>query len=143
MEQTCIFCEILAGKAPASFVYRDERVAAFMDIRPVNAGHVLVIPLRHAAFLSELEAEAGAQMFRTGQRVAAALRKSGVKCEGVNFFLADGRAAGQEVWHVHLHVFPRYAGDNHHLRFSPDYFKPVSREEIETTAEKIRLVFKP
>jgi histidine triad (HIT) family protein len=138
MNDTCIFCEIIAGRAEASFVYRDEAVAAFMDIRPVNAGHVLVVPVRHAAMLSELREEDGAKLFPVAQRVAAALRKSGVKCEGVNFFLADGRAAGQDVWHVHLHVFPRFANDGHHLRFSPDYFKPHTRQQIEETAERLR-----
>ena len=136
----CIFCEILAGRAEGSFVYRDEAVAAFMDLRPVNAGHVLVVPVRHAAMLAELNIEDGMQMFRVAQSVAAALRKTGLKCEGVNLFLADGRAAGQDVWHVHLHVFPRFAGDGHHLRFHPDYFKPHTRQEIESTAEKLRAV---
>lgn len=119
-------------------MYRTDTVAAFMDIRPVNAGHVLVVPLRHAASLAELEAEDGAQMFRVAQRVAAALRLSGLKCEGVNLFLADGKAAGQEVWHVHLHVFPRFQGDGHRLRFSPSYYLPHSRKEFEAVAQKIR-----
>jgi histidine triad (HIT) family protein len=147
MTEKCIFCEILAGKAEASFVYRDEAVAAFMDIQPVNPGHVLVVPVRHTAMLSELNEEDGMQMFRVAQRVAAAVRatsklpSAGVKCEGVNFFLADGRAAGQEVWHVHLHVFPRFAGDGHHMRFSPNYFKPSTRQDIEQTAEKLREVW--
>jgi histidine triad (HIT) family protein len=140
MNDKCIFCEIIAGRAEGSFVYRDEAVAAFMDIRPVNAGHVLVVPVRHAAMLSELREEDGRQMFPIAQRVAAAIRKSGLKCEGVNFFLADGRAAGQDVWHVHLHVFPRFANDGHHLRFSPNYFKPSTREQIEETAEMLRKV---
>ena len=141
MSEKCIFCEILAGRAEASFLYRDEVVAAFMDIRPVNAGHVLVIPIRHAASLAELDEGDGRQMFSVAQRVAAALRKSGMPCEGVNLFLADGQAAGQEVWHVHLHVFPRFSGDGHHMRFSPAYFMPHTRDEMEATAEKIRAVF--
>jgi diadenosine tetraphosphate (Ap4A) HIT family hydrolase len=147
MTEKCIFCEILAGKAEASFVYRNEAVAAFMDIQPVNPGHVLVVPVRHAAMLSELNEEDGMQMFRVAQRAAAAVRaasklpSTGVKCEGVNFFLADGRAAGQEVWHVHLHVFPRFTGDGHHMRFSPNYFKPSTRQDIEQTAEKLREVW--
>ena len=141
MSEKCIFCEILASRAEASFVYRDEVVAAFMDIRPVNAGHVLVIPVQHAASLAELDEGDGRQMFSVAQRVTAALRKSGMPCEGVNLFLADGRAAGQEVWHVHLHVFPRFAGDGHHMRFSPAYFMPHTRDEMEATAGKIRAVF--
>jgi diadenosine tetraphosphate (Ap4A) HIT family hydrolase len=140
MNERCIFCEILAGRAPASFVYRDELCAAFMDIRPVNPGHVLVIPIQHAPRLAELDTAAGMQMFQIGQRLAAALRASELRCEGVNFFLADGTAAGQEVHHVHLHVFPRWVGDAHHLRFGPAYFQPTSRQDIESAAEKLRVV---
>ena len=138
----CIFCEILAGRAPASFVYRSEDCAAFMDIRPVNPGHVLVIPIAHAARLAELDPATGMHMFQVAQRLAAALRASGLRCEGVNLFLADGTAAGQEVHHVHLHVFPRWVGDGHRLRFSPNYFQPTSRQEIEAAAEQLRTICK-
>jgi histidine triad (HIT) family protein len=117
----CIFCRILDGELPASFVYRDDRCAAFMDIQPVNPGHVLVIPVRHGAHLANIDAEAAADLMRVGHSVAAALRKSGLRCEGVNFFLADGEAAMQEVFHVHLHVFPRFRGDGFGLKFSPEY----------------------
>lgn len=141
MTEKCIFCEILAGRAEASFVHCDDICAAFMDIRPVNAGHVLVVPLRHAANLAELDQNDGRQMFSVAQRLAAALRKSGLPCEGVNLFLADGRAAGQDVFHVHLHVFPRTARDGHHLRFSPSYFKPHTRAELEGSAQTLRAVF--
>lgn len=141
MAEKCIFCEIIAGRSEGSFIYQDEAVAAFLDIRPVNPGHVLVVPIRHASMLSELREEDGMKMFSLAQRVAAAIRKSGLKCEGINFFLADGRAAGQDVWHVHLHVFPRFANDGHHLRFSPNYFKPSTRQQINEAAEKIRTAF--
>ena len=99
-EQPCIFCEIIAGRAQASFVYSDEVCSAFLDIQPVNVGHVLVIPNGHAAYLSDLEPEAGAQMFRVGQKVARALRTAGLRCEGVNMLLADGEAgnAGGFSW---------------------------------------------
>ena len=109
-EQDCIFCKILAGESDVSLVYQDEICTATMDIQPVNPGHMLVIPNRHAAYLADLKEEEGAQIFRVAQRLAAALRQSGVKCEGVNFFLADGEAAMQEIFHLHLHVFPRYQG---------------------------------
>ena len=134
----CIFCDILAGKAPANFVYRDELCAAFMDIRPVNPGHVLVIPTRHAILLPELDEASIRQMLFTAQQVDTALRASGLKCEGVNLFLADGRAAGQDVMHVHLHVIPRYRDDGHHLRFSPAYFVPTPAAELEKNAQLIR-----
>jgi histidine triad (HIT) family protein len=134
----CIFCQILAGEEPVSLVYQDARCAAFMDIQPVNPGHVLVVPNRHAAYLSELDPEDGAQIFRVAQRLAAALRKSGLRCEGVNFFLADGEAAGQDVFHLHLHVIPRYEGDGFGLRFAPSYYELPERVELDQAASKIR-----
>ena len=134
----CIFCAILAGEQPASVVYQDEVCTAFMDIQPVNPGHVLVIPNAHAASLAELEPETGGQMFRVAQRIAAALRQSTVRCEGANLFLADGEAAMQEVFHVHLHVLPRYEGDGFGLRFGPSYFDRPGRAELDRIAEGIR-----
>src|SRR5256885_5582618 len=126
----CLFCRILAGELPASFVYRDERAAAFMDIQPVNPGHLLIVPTRHAAQLADTDQETAAHLMRLAHRMAAALRASGVRCEGVNFFLADGAAAMQEVFHVHLHVFPRFAGDGFGLRFAPEYHtRRPSRED--------------
>jgi histidine triad (HIT) family protein len=117
----CLLCRLARHEAEVSMVYEDERTVAFMDIEPLVAGHLLVAPRMHAADLSELDPEDGAAVFRTGQRAAAALRASELHCEGVNFLLADGEAAGQEIFHVHLHVFPRYAGDGFGLRFPPDY----------------------
>jgi histidine triad (HIT) family protein len=139
METTsCAFCDIVAGRAPASIVYRDELVCAFMDIRPVNPGHLLVIPVRHAAHLAELDAIAGGRMFEVGQRLAAALRRSGVKCEGVNFFLADGEVAGQEVFHAHLHVVPRFDGDGFGLRYGPDFGTLPERLALQSVASAVR-----
>ncbi len=136
--ENCIFCKIIAGQAEASIVYRDELVTAFLDIRPVNPGHLLVVPNRHAANLGELEEESGARVFQVGQRLAGALYRSGLRCEGVNFFLADGEAAGQDVFHTHLHVFPRYAGDGFGLKFSQRYYLPTSREALNQAAGKVR-----
>ncbi len=137
-ESGCAFCDIVAGEKPASVVYRDQRCWAFMDIRPVNPGHVLVIPVRHVAGLAQLDAEDGAQLFRVAQMVAQALRKSGVRCEGVNLHLADGRAAGQEIFHVHLHVVPRYRGDGFGLRFGPEYGRMPARAELDAQAAALK-----
>ncbi len=138
MNEYCIFCEILAGEEPASFLYRDDRCSAFMDIQPVNPGHLLVIPNRHARYLADLDEETGALMFRVAQRLAGTLRQSGVRCEGVNLFLADGAAAGQEVFHVHLHVIPRYDDDGFGFRFSRAYFELPERPELDQLSQKIR-----
>lgn len=134
----CIFCDILSGKLPASVVFQDERCTAIMDIQPVNPGHVLVIPNSHAACLADLEGEVGSELFRVAQRVAAALRTSGLRCEGVNLFLADGEAAGQEVFHVHLHVFPRYRGDGFGFKFPPGYSNKPERSALDAIALQIK-----
>jgi histidine triad (HIT) family protein len=133
----CIFCDILADKLPSSRVYQDEICSVLMDIQPINSGHMLVVPKSHAAFLSELNEETGAHMFRIAQRVAQALRRSGIKCEGVNFFLADGEAAMQEIFHVHLHVFPRFVGDGFGLKFGPANFNKPDRNELDEIAQTI------
>jgi histidine triad (HIT) family protein len=72
----CIFCRILAGELPASFVYRDGQCAAFMDIQPVNPGHVLVVPVRHGAYLADIDTETAASLMRVGHRAAAVLHAS-------------------------------------------------------------------
>jgi histidine triad (HIT) family protein len=134
---SCVFCEIVAGDAPASVVHEDERTMTFLDHRPITPGHLLVVPRAHAGYLAELEPEDGAQLFRVGMLGAAALRASSLRCEGVNFHLADGVVAGQEVFHVHLHVIPRYAGDGFGLRFPADYRVRV-RAELDEAAERVR-----
>ncbi len=134
----CIFCDILAGKVAANIVYRDELCAAFMDIHPVNPGHVLVVPIEHAAMLAELDEAAAGHMLQVAQRIDAAIRSSGIRCEGVNLLLADGQSAGQSVMHVHLHVVPRYAGDGHHLHDRPSYFTRPPADELQKNAEMIR-----
>lgn len=140
---SCVFCDIVAGRTPASIVLREEHICAFMDIRPVNPGHLLVIPNAHAAYLADLPPETGGRLFQAAQRLAEALRASGVRCEGVNLFLADGEAAGQEVFHVHLHVLPRFAGDGFGLRHGPDFPTFPPRSALETAAEAVRKCLAP
>jgi diadenosine tetraphosphate (Ap4A) HIT family hydrolase len=134
----CIFCAIVEGRAPASIVYSDELCCAFMDVQPVNQGHILVIPRKHAACLAELDEETGAQVFRVAQRIAAAVRRASLPCEAINLHLADGAAAGQEVFHVHLHVLPRYRGDGFGLRFGAHYGERAPRVELDALAADIR-----
>ncbi|MBN2255192.1 MAG: HIT family protein [Deltaproteobacteria bacterium] len=134
----CIFCRIVEGKLPASVVCRDDLCMAFMDIHPVNAGHVLIIPTDHVAFLADLEEDTGAHLFRLAQRIAAVLPKCVSQCEGINMFLADGEAAGQEVFHLHLHVFPRYRGDQFGFLWSSSISHIPERNELDNVAGTIR-----
>lgn len=107
----CIFCRIIAGTIPASTVYEDERTSAFLDIRPNNKGHVLVVPKTHHADVHTIPENDLCAVARTGKRIADVLRKA-VGAEGVNLIMNNGAAAGQIVFHAHLHVIPRFAGDN-------------------------------
>lgn len=133
----CVFCQLVAGAVEASLVNETERAVAFMDIQPITAGHMLVVPRRHASSLEELDPEDGSELFRVGQRAAAALRGSSLRCEVVNFLLADGTAAGQDVFHVHLHVFPRFADDGFGLRL-PHESATRPREQLEAAASALR-----
>lgn len=136
-DPTCVFCRIVEGKAEASLLYRDDRVTAFMDTRPVNPGHALVIPNDHRPDLAGLDPVTGGAMFAVAQRLSAALRRSGVRCQGVNLYLADGLAAGQEVLHIHLHVVPRFVGDGFGLRRVHPPQHP-HREDLDAIANQIR-----
>jgi histidine triad (HIT) family protein len=136
----CAFCAIIAGHTEASVVTETERVVAFLDIAPITPGHTLVVPRQHAPRLADLDPEDGCELFRLGQGVAGALYAGKLRAEGVNLFVADGEAAGQEVFHVHLHVFPRFRGDGFDLRLPPDRLR--SREELEQVAAPLREVWR-
>ncbi|MGQ0796873.1 MAG: HIT family protein [Methanobacteriota archaeon] len=138
MSTDCIFCKIVRRELPASVVREDRATFSFMDIRPMNPGHVLVVPKAHAAYLEELPAGGAGPIFEAAREIAAALRRSGIRCEAVSMYLANGREAGQEVFHVHLHMFPRFAGDGFGLRATPGYGRVERREELDGNAAKIR-----
>jgi len=134
----CIFCRIIDNELPASFVYQDEVVSAFLDIQPINPGHLLVVPRIHAETMNDLPAATARHMMEVAQRLMSELRKTNLQCEGVNLFLADGEVAGQEVGHVHLHVIPRYANDGFGFRFASDYGTLPQRDELDEVAAAIR-----
>lgn len=140
--EDCVFCKIVKGEGSESLVYSDEETIAFMDIQPVNPGHVLVVPKVHVPGLSDLDEETGAHVFKVGMRVANAIKRSGIKCEGVNLLLSDGRAAFQEIFHVHLHVIPRFEGDNLRISFGRKYGVKPERTELDWIAAKIRNVLR-
>ena len=138
MTQPCVFCAIARGESAASFVYGDEQVMAFMDIRPVNPGHLLVAPLRHVTSLLDLDDETARQMFIVSKMAAGALMESGERLETFNLFLANGEAAGQTVPHLHIHVLPRYTGDGFGLRLGPHYGHLPERPVLDEIALRIR-----
>jgi histidine triad (HIT) family protein len=106
---SCVFCKIARKQAPASFVYEDEKVVAFLDIKPLNEGHTLIIPREHYATIFEAPDELVVHIHRIVKRVAFAVRDS-TKADGISIIQQNGKAAGQEIFHLHVHVIPRYEG---------------------------------
>jgi histidine triad (HIT) family protein len=133
MDPDCIFCKIVAGEIPSTRVYEDDRTIAFMDINPGTRGHMLVIPREHATDVLEI-ADADLEACIRTARVMAARVKERLGADGVNLLNSCGQAAWQTVFHFHLHVIPRYAGDPLRLPWHP---APGDREEIAATAQEL------
>lgn len=136
--QKCVFCDIVARQAEASVVHEDESVVVFMDLNPVTPGHLLVVPREHAVGLEDIDAATGAHVWSVGHDMARALRRSSLDCEGINVLLCDGEAAFQTVFHFHLHVIPRYAGDGWTLKAEPPQRE---RSLLDSDAQAIRDAF--
>lgn len=129
-QDDCIFCAIVAGELPATIVESGERAIAFMDINPATRGHALIIPRVHARDLHEVGADDLAACIALAQSIAGRARER-LGAEGVNLMNSAGRAAWQTVFHFHLHVIPRYAGDGMRLPWVPF---PGDPTEIAATA---------
>lgn len=127
----------MSGAPPDDRLYLHHILDAIVRIESylngVDAPQFQSTPLLQDGVIRQLEI-----IGEAAKRLTAALRASGLRCEGVNLFLADGEAAMQEIFHVHLHVFPRFAGDGFGLRFGPHYRERPEREALEAAAERIR-----
>lgn len=111
--ENCIFCKIIAGEIPSAKVYEDELVYAFLDISPINKGHVLVIPKEHHESVAAVDEVTAGRMMKIGSRIGIALKRE-LDADAYNLHLADGTAAGQVVMHAHLHIVPRWIEDGFH-----------------------------
>jgi histidine triad (HIT) family protein len=134
MKADCIFCKLVARQIPASIVYEDEATLAFMDLGQVNPGHVLVACKAHADNVYELDEAQAASVFRTVARVARAVRAA-FDPPGLSIYQANGKPAGQTVFHFHLHVLPRHDGDGMQLVWP---VKNPPREKLEEYCATIR-----
>jgi histidine triad (HIT) family protein len=131
---SCIFCKLVAGQIPSTRVYEDEHTLAFMDLGQVNPGHVLVAVKKHAANLFEIEEAQAEAIARATVKISRALKKA-FEPEGLSVYQANGKAAGQTVFHYHVHLLPRHAGDGMELVWP---VKNPPREQLEAYAAKIR-----
>ncbi len=134
----CIFCSIARGTQPSTKVFEDENLIAFMDFKPITKGHVLIIPKEHVELLTELEDHLAGELLIAAKKVGLALKKSKLNCRGINYILADGTEAGQEIFHVHLHIVPRYRGDGFGLRMPENDIEETDEKRLERTAAKIK-----
>ncbi|HKQ27957.1 MAG TPA: HIT family protein [Burkholderiales bacterium] len=130
----CVFCKIIAKQIPATAVCEDEHTFAFMDIGQVNPGHVLVTVNQHADNIFALADAQAAAVFRTAARVARAIGAA-FSPQGLSVYQANGKAAGQTVFHFHIHLVPRYDGDG--MQFTWPVKNPP-RERLVAYAEKIK-----
>jgi len=129
-EENCIFCKIASGAIPSLKVFEDEQTFAFLDIRPLAEGHMLVIPKRHCATLPDMSAEEIAATTRHLPRLARAVMAA-TGAEGCNVLQNTGRAAGQEVPHVHWHIIPRRSGDGLGYRWNASSYAPGRDRQVQ------------
>lgn len=129
----CLFCKIGRGEIPSEKIYEDGATFAFLDIHPVNRGHTLVIPKKHSENIFDIDQNDWSEVMKRVHMLAPKVRKA-VGAEGVNIGMNNDCAAGQLVFHVHVHIIPRFTNDGHQLWHG----NPYKEGEIEATAEAMR-----
>jgi len=134
---SCVFCKIAQKQVPSSLVYEDDKTVAFLDIRPLNEGHTLVIPKEHYVNIFDIPQELLCYIHEVTKRVAKTVEKA-THADGISIIQQNGEAAGQEIFHLHVHVIPRFEGQKL-PRLSE--LSEADREQLSRTAEKIRQYF--
>ena len=130
----CIFCKILADEIPSSVVYEDDMFRAILDVNPAAKGHVIILPKKHAANIFELPDEEASKILIVARKIAKALKET-YHCDGVNILQNNGEAAGQTVFHLHVHLIPRYKGqDTGMLEWAHQEF---SDEDMDALCEQL------
>lgn len=126
---SCIFCRIANGEIPSATLYEDEDFRVILDLNPASKGHALVLPKEHYANLFELPDELAAKAIVVARRVASRLNE-GLYAAGFNIVQNNGEAAGQTVFHFHMHLIPRYEGDSVNVAWKPGTLTDEDRQEI-------------
>ena len=140
----CIFCQIIAGQAPATRLYEDDKAIVILDLFPIHPGHTLIIPRHHGALLEHQASATNAHLMVLAQRVIAAHKAAGLPLAAHNLVVNDGKAANQHVPHVHLHVIPRRPGDTVRTlmrwwtRMLPLTPMARRRQQLEQVAQQLR-----
>lgn len=132
----CIFCELIHGGGEVSICYEDSQALAFMDIQPVNAGHVLVVPRQHYESLVDMPPELISHLFEVATQLAPIVRRL-AGADGLNIIVNSGASAGQDVFHYHVHVIPRRAGDGFSVALPFPGSTPPDRTLLDAMAARI------
>ena len=127
--ENCIFCKIANGEIPAATLYEDENFRVILDLGPASKGHALILPKSHAANIYELSDEMAAKAMILAKKMATAITAA-LKCDGFNIVQNNGECAGQTVFHFHMHLIPRYEGDQVGLTWKPGELTDEMKEEI-------------
>ena len=127
----CIFCKIANGEIPSATLYEDEDFRVFLDLGPATRGHALLVPKDHFANLMELDDEHCEKAILLARKMAVRMKKV-LKCDGLNLVQNNGEAAGQSVFHFHMHLIPRYENDHAHILWTPGTLEDKDKEEIIT-----------
>lgn len=131
----CIFCKILADEIPSAVVYEDDLFRAILDVNPAARGHVIILPKNHAANLFELPDEEASKILIVAKKIAKAVMET-YHCDGINILQNNGEASGQTVFHLHVHVIPRFEGDTDHINIG---WRPgETPEDLQAIAEEIK-----
>lgn len=128
-DENCIFCKLANGDIPTATVYEDEYLRAIMDAAPANKGHIIILPKSHAANIYELEDEYVSRAYVLAKKLAVALKKL-TGCDGVNILQNNGEAAGQTVFHFHVHVIPRFKNDDCTIVWKPTSYEDGEASEV-------------
>ena len=122
----CVFCKIIRGEIPCCKVYEDDLILAFLDIAPFNIGHTVIIPKDHQNSLTTLDEIYANRIIKMAPKIGVALMRT-INAEGFNLFLNNGSVAGQTVWHCHMHVLPRFAGDKVVISSEPQKYDSMDQ----------------
>ena len=128
-DENCIFCKIANGGIPSATLYEDEDFRVILDLGPATRGHALILPKEHYANVIALPEEVTAKVFILAKKMAAKMMEV-LHCDGVNVVQNNGEAAGQTVFHFHIHLIPRYVGDGAGVTWAPGTLTDETREEI-------------
>jgi histidine triad (HIT) family protein len=132
----CTFCEIIHGGAEVSVCYEDSRALAFMDIQPVNLGHVLVVPREHFESLNDIPAPLALHLFDVALHLGPTIRRV-TGCHDLNIVVNSGEAAGQNVFHYHVHLIPRKSADGFDIPLPYNGSDMPAREFLDAMAARI------